>query len=86
MGWISSPLGWEHLFAGAGVLIVPIIVLVLIFAIADGCASQLGSSRHEEENPRDAKVDITGVLFFCWLLVAYDAARSSNSSASSIIP
>lgn len=35
-GWISSPLGWEHLFAGAGVLIVPIIVLVLIFAIADG--------------------------------------------------
>ncbi|ELP65794.1 hypothetical protein STRTUCAR8_01473 [Streptomyces turgidiscabies Car8] len=36
MGWINSPLGWEHLLAGAGVLIVPVIVLVLIFAIADG--------------------------------------------------
>ncbi|MGW3197171.1 hypothetical protein ACWDBD_21785 [Streptomyces sp. NPDC001118] len=36
MGWINSPLGWEHLLAGAGVLLVPVIVLVLIFAIADG--------------------------------------------------
>ncbi|MDL5199566.1 hypothetical protein [Streptomyces sp. ALI-76-A] len=36
MGWINSPLGWEHLLAGAGVLIVPVIVLVLIFAIVDG--------------------------------------------------
>ncbi|WP_433855095.1 hypothetical protein [Streptomyces kronopolitis] len=36
MGWVNSPLGWEHLLAGAGVLIVPVIVLVLIFAIADG--------------------------------------------------
>ncbi len=36
MGWINSPLGWEHLLAGAGVLIVLVIVLVLIFAIADG--------------------------------------------------
>ncbi|WP_338675889.1 hypothetical protein V1460_25190 [Streptomyces sp. SCSIO 30461] len=36
MGWINSPLGWEHLLAGTGVLIVPVIVLVLIFAIADG--------------------------------------------------
>ena len=36
MGWINSPLGWEYLLAGAGVLIVPVIVLVLIFAIADG--------------------------------------------------
>ncbi|WP_405749065.1 hypothetical protein OG232_03830 [Streptomyces sp. NBC_01411] len=35
-GWINSPLGWEHILAGAGVLIVPVIVLVLIFAIADG--------------------------------------------------
>lgn len=33
--WINSPLGWEHLLAGAGVLIIPLIVLVLIFAIAD---------------------------------------------------
>ncbi|MDX3274751.1 MULTISPECIES: hypothetical protein [Streptomyces] len=36
MGWINSPLGWEHLLAGAGVLIVLVIVLVLIFAIAHG--------------------------------------------------
>lgn len=36
MGWVNSPLGWEHLLAGAGALIVPVIVLVLIFAIADG--------------------------------------------------
>ncbi|GHB82333.1 hypothetical protein GCM10010306_091140 [Streptomyces umbrinus] len=36
MDWINSPLGWEHLLAGAGVLFVPVIVLVLIFAIADG--------------------------------------------------
>ncbi|MFF4409497.1 hypothetical protein [Streptomyces sp. NPDC001404] len=36
MGRINSPLGWEHLLAGAGVLLVPIIVLVLIFVIADG--------------------------------------------------
>ncbi|WP_030559197.1 hypothetical protein [Streptomyces aureocirculatus] len=36
MGWINSPLRWEHLLAGAGVLIVPVIVLVLIFAVADG--------------------------------------------------
>ncbi|MCT9105274.1 hypothetical protein [Streptomyces mirabilis] len=36
MGWINSPLGCEHLLAGAGVLLVPVIVLVLIFAVADG--------------------------------------------------
>ncbi|MFF8902615.1 hypothetical protein ACF082_34675 [Streptomyces lydicus] len=36
MDWINSPLGWEHLLAGAGVLFVPVIVLILIFAIADG--------------------------------------------------
>ncbi|MFJ5724742.1 hypothetical protein [Streptomyces sp. NPDC093149] len=36
IGWINLPLGWEHLLAGAGVLLVPIIVLVLIFAIAEG--------------------------------------------------
>ncbi|UQA91169.1 hypothetical protein [Streptomyces halobius] len=36
MEWINSPLGWEHLLTGAGVLFVPVIVLVLIFAIADG--------------------------------------------------
>ncbi|MFJ8018693.1 hypothetical protein [Streptomyces sp. NPDC096311] len=36
MGWINSPLGWEHLLAGASVLFVPVIVLILIFAIADG--------------------------------------------------
>ncbi|MGW0881385.1 hypothetical protein [Streptomyces sp. NPDC002671] len=35
MDWINSPLGWEHLLAGAGVLFVPVIVLILIFAIAD---------------------------------------------------
>ncbi|MFM9539915.1 hypothetical protein [Streptomyces turgidiscabies] len=46
MGWINSPLGWEYL-AGAGVLIVPVIVLVLIFAMADGWASPPGSSHHE---------------------------------------
>ncbi|MDQ1031405.1 hypothetical protein QF035_008987 [Streptomyces umbrinus] len=36
VGWINSPLGREHLLAGAGVLFGPAIVLVLIFAIADG--------------------------------------------------
>ncbi|MEV0443600.1 hypothetical protein AB0I84_23505 [Streptomyces spectabilis] len=36
MGWANSPLEWERLLAGAGVLIVPVIVLMLIFAIADG--------------------------------------------------
>ncbi|MFC8125542.1 hypothetical protein [Streptomyces sp. NPDC057302] len=36
MGWINSPLGWEHVLAGAGVLSVPVIVFVLILAIADG--------------------------------------------------
>ncbi|MEU3051597.1 hypothetical protein ABZ705_34865 [Streptomyces sp. NPDC006984] len=35
MGWTNSPLGWEHLLAGAGALLVPVIVLILIFAIAD---------------------------------------------------
>ncbi|MFE4334040.1 hypothetical protein ACFRQM_32895 [Streptomyces sp. NPDC056831] len=33
--WINSPLGWEHLLAGASVLIIPLIVLALIFALAD---------------------------------------------------
>ncbi|MFI8091533.1 hypothetical protein ACIF9R_24970 [Streptomyces sp. NPDC086080] len=33
--WINLPLGWEHLLAGAGVLFVPVIVLIVIFAIAD---------------------------------------------------
>ncbi|NUQ96218.1 MAG: hypothetical protein HOY79_06510 [Streptomyces sp.] len=35
MDRINSPLGWEHLLAGAGVLFVPVIVLILIFVIAD---------------------------------------------------
>ncbi|WP_275124976.1 hypothetical protein [Streptomyces mobaraensis] len=35
-GGINSPLRWEHLPDGAGVLIVSVIVLVLIFATADG--------------------------------------------------
>lgn len=34
-GWISSEVGWDHLAAGAGVLIFAAIVLVVIFAIAD---------------------------------------------------
>ncbi|MFF8914194.1 hypothetical protein ACF08M_12920 [Streptomyces sp. NPDC015032] len=35
VGWINSPLSWEHLLAGAGVLLVPVVILVLIFVIAD---------------------------------------------------
>lgn len=33
--WLSQPFGWDHLLAGLGVLAVPIILLVVIFAIAD---------------------------------------------------
>lgn len=34
--WLSSPMSWEHFFAGAGVLLVPLIILVVISVIADG--------------------------------------------------
>ncbi|MFF3128654.1 hypothetical protein ACFVRD_41815 [Streptomyces sp. NPDC057908] len=40
--WINSPLGWGQLLAGASVLIV----LALIFALADNWASRLGPSLH----------------------------------------
>lgn len=33
--WINSPLSWDHLFAGAGILLVPVAALVIIFALAD---------------------------------------------------
>lgn len=33
--WLSQPFGWDHVLAGVGVLAVPIILLVVIFAIAD---------------------------------------------------
>ena len=36
MSWLNSPMNWEHLFAGAGVLFVPILVLLVISAITDG--------------------------------------------------
>ncbi|MFD4943063.1 hypothetical protein ACFWNT_11105 [Streptomyces sp. NPDC058409] len=44
--WINSPLGWDQLLAGASVLIIPLIVLALIFALADNWASRLGPSLH----------------------------------------
>jgi len=36
MAWLDSPMTWEHLFAGAGVLFVPILLLLVISAITDG--------------------------------------------------
>lgn len=33
--WLRSELGWGDLVAGGAVLIVPVIILVVIFAIAD---------------------------------------------------
>ena len=35
IAFLNSPFSWEHLAAGAGVLIIPIVIIVLIFAIAD---------------------------------------------------
>lgn len=36
MAWINQPLGWEdHLVARLGVLLIPAIILLVIFAIAD---------------------------------------------------
>ncbi|MGI8306960.1 hypothetical protein [Saccharopolyspora hattusasensis] len=35
IAWLNSPFGWDHLLAGAGVLIAPIILLVVILALAD---------------------------------------------------
>ena len=36
MAWINKRLGWEdHLVAGLGVLLIPAIILLVIFAIAD---------------------------------------------------
>ncbi|WP_424863087.1 hypothetical protein [Streptomyces sp. MMS24-I29] len=33
--WLDSPLGWDHLLAGAGVLLAPVILLVVILALSD---------------------------------------------------
>jgi hypothetical protein len=33
--WLDSLFGWDHVLAGAGVPLVPLIVLITIFAIAD---------------------------------------------------
>ncbi|MFI9629309.1 hypothetical protein [Streptomyces sp. NPDC052042] len=35
VAWLSSPLGWDHLLAGAGVLLAPVIMLVIILALTD---------------------------------------------------
>ena len=35
IAFLNSPFSWEHLAAGAGVLIIPIIIIVVIFAVAD---------------------------------------------------
>jgi hypothetical protein len=35
IAFLNSPFSWEHLAAGAGVLLIPIIIIVVIFAIAD---------------------------------------------------
>ncbi|MEU6263721.1 hypothetical protein [Saccharopolyspora shandongensis] len=34
IAWLDSPFGWDHLLAGASVLIVPIVLLVVLFALA----------------------------------------------------
>jgi hypothetical protein len=36
MELLNSPWSWEMLMVGAGVLLVPIVILIVIFAIADG--------------------------------------------------
>lgn len=33
--WLNEPMGWDQLLAGAGVLIAPLVLLVIIFALAD---------------------------------------------------
>jgi hypothetical protein len=33
--WLNSPIGWDHVFAGAGVLLIPVAILFMIFAFAD---------------------------------------------------
>jgi hypothetical protein len=33
--WLSSPFGWDHVIAGAGVLLIPIAILVVIIAVVD---------------------------------------------------
>ena len=33
--WLSAPFSMDHVLAGAGVLLVPILILIVIFAIAD---------------------------------------------------
>lgn len=35
IAFLNSPFSWEHLAAGAGVLLVPIVIIVVIFALAD---------------------------------------------------
>lgn len=35
IAFLNSPFSWEHLAAGAGVLIIPIVIIVVIFALAD---------------------------------------------------
>lgn len=32
---LNSPFSWEHLAAGAGVLLIPIVIIFVIFVIAD---------------------------------------------------
>ncbi|WP_247040330.1 hypothetical protein [Arthrobacter rhizosphaerae] len=33
--WLSSPFGWDHVIAGAGVLLIPVAILVAIFIVVD---------------------------------------------------
>ncbi|QWF85674.1 hypothetical protein [Amycolatopsis sp. CA-230715] len=35
ISWLYSPFGWDHLLAGAGVLIVPILIVVIILVLAN---------------------------------------------------
>lgn len=35
MSWLDEPFGWDHALAALGVLAAPIVVLVIVFAIAD---------------------------------------------------
>jgi hypothetical protein len=35
IAFLNSPFSWEHLAAGAGVLLIPIVIIFVIFVIAD---------------------------------------------------
>lgn len=35
MTWISEPMSWEHLFAGAGVLLVPLALLMALMVLTE---------------------------------------------------